>query len=160
MDLDRILPNVLVGSCPRSRADIEQLADFGVTAVLNVQTDEDMAYWGIGWAAMETAYQGAGIECRRVPVLDFNPDDLCRRLPDCVQVLDELLRGGHTVYVHCSAGLNRSPSTVVGHLHWHQGMTLTEAMEFVTRRRHCAPYVAAIRQATEDRVAGGGPGRS
>ncbi len=154
MDLDRILPNVLVGSCPTSRGDVVHLkAGFGVTAVLNVQTDEDMAFWGIEWADFEGAYREAGIECRRVPVPDFDPGELRRRLSDCVQALDALLRAGHTVYVHCSAGINRSPSTVVAYLHWLQGMTLAEAMALVTRRRHCDPYLEAIRQASEDRAA-------
>ncbi len=149
MNLDQVLPNIFLGSCPTSSSDIERLkSDSGITAVLNVQTAEDMAYWETEWADLEAAYQEASIECRRVPVVDFQPDDLCRRLPDCVKALDELLRGGHTVYVHCSAGMNRSPTTVVAYLHWTQGMSLDEALTFVMQRRYCAPYRDAIRQAT------------
>ncbi len=44
MNLDPILPNIFLGSCPTSSSDIERLkSDFGITAVLNVQMDEDMA---------------------------------------------------------------------------------------------------------------------
>ena len=161
MNLDQILPNIFLGSCPTSSSDIEQLkSDFGITAVLNVQTDEDIAHWGIEWADLDAAYQQAGIECRRVPVVDFHPDDLCRRLPDCVKALDELLGAGHTVYVHCSAGMNRSPSTVVAYLHWTQGMTLDEALNVVMQRRFCDPYMDAIRQATANQAAKGGSGTS
>ncbi|MDY0170548.1 MAG: dual specificity protein phosphatase family protein [Thermoguttaceae bacterium] len=157
MNLDQILPNIFLGSCPTSLSDIERLkAEFGITAVLNVQTDEDMAYWETKWADLEAGYQQRGIECRRVPVVDFQPDDLARRLPDCVQALEKLLRAGHTVYVHCSAGMNRSPSTVVAYLHWTQGMTLDEALRFVMQRRYCDPYLDAIRQATANWAAGGG----
>ena len=92
MDVDRILPQLLVGSCPWDRADIESLeADFGVTAVLNLQTADDFAYWGIDWPNMEAAYRASQIETRRVPVPDFNPEDLRQKLPECVQALDELL---------------------------------------------------------------------
>lgn len=154
MDLDQILPKIYVGSCPRTPADVHRLkTDFDITAVLNVQTEEDFTYWDIQWDKLAAAYQDAGIECRRVPVLDFNPEDLRRRLPDCVDALDDLLRAGHTVYVHCSAGMNRSPSTVVAHLHWLQDKSLDEAVTLVTSRRACDPYVDAIRQATEDRGA-------
>ena len=105
MDLYQILPDVFVGFCLRSPAGIEQLrADCSITAVLNVQTDEDMTYWEIEWPEMEAAYRKSGIKCRRTPVLDFNPDDLRRRLPDCVQVLNNLLHAEHAVYVHCGAG--------------------------------------------------------
>ena len=161
MNLDQILPNIFLGSCPASSSDIERLkSEFGITAVINVQTDEDMAYWETKWADLEAGYQQGGIECRRVPVMDFNPDELRRRLPDCVQALDELLRSGHTVYVHCNVGMNRSPSTVVAYLHWNQGMTLDEALDFVMQRRSCDPYLDAIRQATANWAAEGGSGSS
>ena len=161
MNLDQILPNIFLGSCPMSSSDIERLkSDFGITAVLNVQTDEDMAYWETAWADLAAAYQEAGIECRRVPVRDFQPGDLCRRLPDCVKALDDLLRSGHAVYVHCSAGMNRSPSTVVAYLHWVGGMTLDEAADVVMQRRFCDPYLDAIRQATVNRATEGRLGPS
>jgi hypothetical protein len=40
MDPSQILPNLFVGSYPRSPEDIDRLKqDFGITAVLNVQTE-------------------------------------------------------------------------------------------------------------------------
>jgi protein-tyrosine phosphatase len=146
MNFDEILPNLFVGPCPRDRIDIEHLkSDCGITAVLNLQTDEDFAHWRIDWDAMESAYQELGMELCRMPVEDFNADDLCRKLPACVKALDELLRAGHTAYVHCSGGVNRSPSTVVAYLHWVQGMGLEEAVRYVKQRHPCDPYVEAIR---------------
>jgi hypothetical protein len=50
MDVSQILPNLFVGSCPTGTEDIDRLCrKFGVAAVLNVQTDEDPAYWGLNW---------------------------------------------------------------------------------------------------------------
>ncbi len=155
MDFDQILPQLFVGCCPLDPADIDHLkTHFGLTAVLNLQTEDDFAYWGINWQAMEAAYRRLGIEVRRVPVEDFNREDLRQMLPACVQALDELLRSGHTVYLHCSGGVNRSPSTAVAYLHWVQGMGFDAAVNYVQERRACDPYVQAIRLATEDRVAG------
>jgi len=56
-------------------------------------------------------YRRLGIQIRRVPVEDFNREDLRQRLPACVQALGELLRSGHTVYVHCSGVAQRSKAT-------------------------------------------------
>ena len=155
MDVDQILSQLFVGSCPSDPADIDSLTTtFGITAVLNLQTDEDLASWGIDWHEMERAYHRQGVELRRVPVQDFNPEELRRKLPSCVQALDGLLRAGHTVYVHCNAGMNRSPSTVVAYLHWVQGMGFDEAVKYVMKRHPSDPYVEAIRLATEDRAAG------
>ncbi len=161
LDLDPILPDVYVGSCPLSADDVDRLRrDFGVTAVLNLQTEDDFDFWGIDWPRLAAHYRESGIEVRRVPVRDFDVDDLRRKLPDAVEALDELLRAGHTVYVHCSAGINRSPSTVVAYLYWIEGRSLDDALAHVLGCRSCDPYVDAIRLAVEDELrqrAGGGP---
>ena len=95
MDFDEILPNLFVGSCPRDQADIEYLkTDVGITAVLNLQTDQDLVQWGIRWERLEAAYEALGIEIRRVPVTDFNPEELRQKLPACVKALDKLLTSG------------------------------------------------------------------
>jgi protein-tyrosine phosphatase len=153
MDVSQILPSLFVGSFPGNADDMDRLRqDFGITAVLSVQTDDDMAYWGLAWSPLEALYRDLGIEVRRVPVRDFDPDDLRAKLPESVVALDELLRAGHTVYVHCSAGINRSPSVVIAYLHWVLGWDLDKAVQYVTSRRRCDPYVEAIRRARWDRT--------
>jgi hypothetical protein len=152
VDVSQILPNLFVGSYPASPADIDRLRrEFGVTAVLNVQTDDDMHYWGVPWRRLEAHYRKAGIEVRRVPVRDFDPDDLRRKLPQCVDALDQLLEVGRTVYVHCNMGMNRSPSIVIAYLHWVLGRDLEQATAHVLKCRSCDPYIEAIRLASEDR---------
>ncbi len=152
IDVTRILPNLLVGSCPQGFEDVDRLKrDYAVTAVLNLQTEDDFAYWGIAWEQLEEYYQEQGIEVRRVPVRDFDAQDLRRRLPETAQAVHELMEAGHTVLVHCSAGVNRSPSTVIAYLHWYREMDLNEAVEAVTSRRLCDPDVGTIRLAGLDR---------
>jgi atypical dual specificity phosphatase len=152
MDVSQILPNLFVGSCPGSPEDIDRLKrDFGVTAVLNVQTDDDRAHWGVDWDGLESHYRTAGIEVRRVPVRDFDPDDLRRNLPRCVEVLDELLQQDQTVCVHCNMGINRSPTIVIAYLHWVEGWDLEKATDHVLECRSCDPYLDAIGLAGEDR---------
>lgn len=151
MELNPLLPRVYVGSCPVEPADVDRLKELGITAVLNLQTEEDFLFWGIDWPALESAYQKAGVRLVRVPVQDFNAEDLREKLPACVDALEKLLQAEHTVLVHCSAGVNRSPSVVVAYLHWTQHMPLEEALEYVRQRRACDPYADSIRLATRDR---------
>lgn len=148
MDLDRIDSNLLVGSCPENSEDVEQLRDeHGVTAVLNVQTEEDLDDWEIDWDELRRAYRAAGIVLRHEPVRDFDPEALRQRLPACVRALAELLGKGHTVYVHCSAGINRSPTTVIAYLHRFRGWDIDQAAGHVLRNRPCNPLIEAIRAA-------------
>lgn len=149
MDYNRILPEIVVGSYPQSADDIDRLKrDSGITAVFNLQTDEDLRYLGLDWDSLQAHYAACGIEPRRVPVRDFDPVDLREKLPECVRVLNQLLAAGHSVYVHCTAGAGRSPTVVIAYLHWCRGWDLDEAVAHVTHCRPCSPNVEAIRLAT------------
>jgi protein-tyrosine phosphatase len=154
MDLSQVLPRLFVGSCPASREDINHLkADYGVTAILSFQTDHDLDYCDLDWNRLETRCRELAIEVRRIPVRDFDGEDLRRKLSRCVHALDELLGSGHTVYVHCNVGAGRSPTVVIAYLHWKRAWGLDEAIEHVTRRRSCSPNVEAILLAGGDRLA-------
>jgi protein-tyrosine phosphatase len=150
MNLDPILDNLLLGSHPATRADLETLRDiFEVTGVLNVQTDEDFRFWDIDWAELAELYREMGIVVRRVPMYDFHHDDLVRNLPSCVDALEEMIGAGQRVLVHCTAGMNRSPSVVIAYLHWVLDYDLRDAYDRVLQCRRCDPDVAAIREASQ-----------
>jgi protein-tyrosine phosphatase len=153
VDPDQVFPNILVGACPRTAEHIDQLKnDFGITAILNLQTEEDFDYWGVNWEALAAHYRDSGIVVCRTPVRDFDANALRRNLAHCVESLDELLRDGHTVYVHCTAGINRSPSTVIAYLLWVEKWDWDRAVDQVTSRHKCDPYLDVISLATEDQM--------
>jgi protein-tyrosine phosphatase len=119
---------------------------------VNLQTSGDFTYWDIEWSVLEAHYREAGVEVRWMPVQDFNPDALREGLPKCVEAVDGLVQEGHTVFVHCNVGVNRSPSVVIAYLHWIEGRTLDDAVDHVTRCRACRPYVEAIKLAGCERT--------
>src|SRR5437870_4454461 len=118
MDFTRIIENLYIGSCPRTTKAIDTLQHTGITAVMNFQTDEDEACANIDWPGLEASYQTHGIRVRRIPVRDFDPEDLAKKLPQCVRILAELLDAGNTVYMHCTAGTGRSPTVAIAYLYW------------------------------------------
>jgi protein-tyrosine phosphatase len=151
MDCDQVLPQIVVGSYPESTADIDCLErDFEISAVLNVQSAEDDEYLNITWPVLESHYRRSRIEFRRVPVTDFDQADLRRNLPECVGALRELVEKGHIVYVHCTAGIGRSPTVVIAYLHWVENWDLDQAAQHVQGRRRCSPDLQAIRLAGDD----------
>ena len=151
MDYSQVLPEVYVGSCPESLEDIDRLQrKLGVTAVLNLQTDEDLDRLGCDWPRLRAHYRQLHVRVRRVPIRDFDEDDLRKRLPQCVQALGELLRENHTVYVHCTAGMGRAPSVAIAYLNWVQQYELDRAVHLVANSRPCSPNLEAIRLAGED----------
>jgi protein-tyrosine phosphatase len=153
MDYAKILPQLFLGSHPQGMDDIDKLRlDSGITAVLNLQTDEDMRSGNLTWEPLEAHYSACGIQLLRVPVRDFDPVDLRKKLPKCVRALVGLLTAGHSVYLHCTAGAGRSPTVAIAHLHWCRGWDLDAAAEYVKQRRPCSPNLEAIRLAAGDPV--------
>lgn len=151
MDYDQVLPRLLVGSYPENTRHIDRLRqEARITAVLSLQTDEDLQRLDVPWTRLEAHYRQSAVELRRVPVRDFDHDDLRRNLPECVEALSQLLAGGHAVYVHCTLGIGRSPSVVVAFLHWVQRWGLDKAVDHVNQCRPCSPNLEAIRLAGED----------
>jgi protein-tyrosine phosphatase len=151
MDLSQVLPNLFVGSYPRTTGDIDRLKrEFGIMAVLSLQSDDDLAELDLDSDNMAAHYAESGIEMRRVPVQDFDRNDLRKQLPRCVVALNKLLQQGSIVFVHCNMGVNRSPSVVIAYLCWIQGWDLEKAVDHVARCRPCNPYVDVIRLASQD----------
>jgi protein-tyrosine phosphatase len=145
MNPSEVLPRLLVGSCPAGADDIERLQTaHGVTAILSLQTDDDLEERQLDWNRIEADCRRQAIVARRIPVERFDVEDGLATLSHCVVALDELLREGRTVYLHCNLGTVRSPGVVVAYLVWRQGWKLSEAIDYVRDRHPCSPDVGAI----------------
>lgn len=143
-DLSVILPNLLIGEYP-TPDDAEWLhAAHGITAVVSLQDDADLASKGLLLRELEHAYRHHGLHFRRIPVPDCDNDILAARLDESVLVLGALLASGGRVYLHCNAGMNRAPTIAIAYLHAQQGLSLTAARDFVKQRRHCVPYMGVL----------------
>jgi protein tyrosine phosphatase (PTP) superfamily phosphohydrolase (DUF442 family) len=152
MNYTRITANLVVGSQPQSPEDIDALADDGVGVILNLQEDKDVAYWKVNLPAIQKRCHELGFEYHRRPAIDFDPNSLRRELPRMVAVIAKAVEAGKTVYVHCTAGLGRSPAAAIAYLYWFSEpkMDLQKAYDFLTSRRPCGPKWEAIRGATYD----------
>jgi len=143
MNFAVILPNLFVGRCLCDPAEFEQLKSQGVTAILSLQSAEDLQQEG--WAEAEA--QAKNMVFRNVPVTDFDVRDLEYMLPACVRELDGLIAAGHTVYLHCTAGVSRSPTVAAAYLHWRLNWPLAQALARVRETRDCCPLGQVIERA-------------
>lgn len=79
----------------------------------------------------------ADVQTYRVPV-DDDPgenDVMLRHLPVVVLLIDDVLRHGKGVLVHCRAGMQRSAAVVAGYLMWKRGLTANRAFDFINRKK-------------------------
>jgi protein-tyrosine phosphatase len=151
--LNQIFPRLFLGTCPIGAADIDRLRDeMGITAGLNLQTDEELVSRGIDWGTIQAFCAARGIVTRRVRLADDHPDQLQKLLPLCVDVLGRLMRDGHSVYVHCNAGTNRAPTVVTAYLSWVEGWELGSAVRHVMQGRSCSPSIPTILSTAKGRM--------
>lgn len=148
IDFDQVLPRLYVGTFLETADEVEMLRkQVGVTVVLNLQTDEDIWSGELFGEPFDNLYGDGCVKLCRVPVRDFDTIDLRQRLPECVATLRDLLDDGQTVYLHCTAGVNRAPTVAIAYLHWCLGWDLALALKHVEECRDCSPNVEAIRSA-------------
>ncbi len=137
-DLDEQLA---VGSHPHAPEHMTALGrKHGITTVLCLQSDDDLSSRGLQWSILWQFYMRLGIDVTRVPIQDFDKKDLLTHLDTAVSALHDGLADGGKVYVHCSAGLNRSPTVIIAYLVKHREMSLDDAVAWVTERHECVPY--------------------
>lgn len=137
--------NIFVGSSPATAIDVNRLATAKITAVLSLQSDEDLKQRKINWKKLTETYQQANISVKRFPIKDFSESDLAKKLAEPVNYLKSMIGDGHRVYVHCNAGICRAPATVIGYLCLHKGMTIEQALEFLrSNRPQVNPYIGAL----------------
>jgi predicted protein tyrosine phosphatase len=136
LNWNEIRDDIVIGSCPLKTADIDRISEqTGATALLSVQHDECRDHFGIDYEQHRRHGERAGLAMVNAPMRDFDPPEQRERLPVAVFYLHKLITGGRKVYVHCTAGVNRSPLTVLGYLTFVEGMSSDDAMALIRRGR-------------------------
>ena len=139
-----IRPGLLVGEYPTPEDAAWLRDEHGVTVVVSLQDDADLASKGLRLAALERAYREHGVAFHRIPVPDGDDRNLAARLGEIVGLLGEAIDAGGRVYMHCNAGFNRAPTAAIAYLHVREGLALAAARDAVKRLRHCVPYMRAL----------------
>jgi protein-tyrosine phosphatase len=115
MDCHFVTRSLCMGVNPQDQSDLKQLQSMGITGILSLQSEEDLRDRDPDWE--KSVAETEGLTYRNVPITDYDSLDLKWKLPSCVKVLRELLCAGHRVYLHCTAGISRSPTVAVAYLH-------------------------------------------
>lgn len=78
------------------------------------------------------------IKSYRVPIDDHPSENetILRHFPIVVLAIDDVIRHGHGVLVHCRAGMQRSAGVVAAYLMWKRGMTADQTFEFINKKKH------------------------
>lgn len=142
--VSEIIPELLVGEYPRHE-DIPWLKEsFEITAVHNLQDDEDLRVNGLSIEALRRECDAHAIKLVRTPIPDGSADAMRERLKAALDDLHALISSQRRVYLHCNAGLNRAPTLAIGYLRGFRKMSLDEALAHVKKRRACGPFMTIL----------------
>jgi protein-tyrosine phosphatase len=145
IDYDEIIEDRLwVGSFIRSD-EVSKLKSMGITKIISVQSDEDLASHGISLTRILIACRQEGVEYQRIPTPDFDKVALAVNLPLCVAEVEAALSMSESgVYLHCTAGINRAPTIAAAYLIRAHGLSAQAACKYVVERRDCDPYLELL----------------
>jgi len=142
--VSEVTGQLLVGEYPRI-GDIPWLAEeHRVSAIHNLQDDEDLRINALDPAILREVAGQHRIRYVRTPIQDGSADDVAARLAAAIADLNMLIKSGDRVYLHCNAGLNRAPTLAIAWLRGHGGMSLNEALAHVKQRRACGPFMTVL----------------
>lgn len=150
----KVTPHIVIGTCPMTLDDLKRIhVGTGVSALLSLQHDDCLTYWGIDYTQMRRTGTGLGLTMARLPIRDFDILDMRRRLPGAIATLAYLRAQGHRTYIHCTAGLGRAPLTVLGYLTLVEGYLPDQAIHLILEARAGAvPAWEAYHGCCEDLV--------
>jgi protein-tyrosine phosphatase len=147
LDCSEIISGRLWVGCHIQPEDARILRQMGITSVLNLQSDRDLANYNISLKKLIQAYLHEEIDLRRIPIPDFDRLAVGTLLPQAVEGLENALAPLRAkVYVHCTAGINRGPTLAAAYLIKADGLTAQEAYSHVIARRDCSPYLDTLQK--------------
>jgi protein-tyrosine phosphatase len=128
-----IIPNRLaVGSFPTHSYKISYLSRVGITSVLSLTEPEEIS-------VPQEVYNR--FVCRNVAIPDGARGGVptVEKFQQACAILSRWHQKGHVTYVHCLAGVGRSPSVCIAYLTQVEGISLQEAIGKV-QERHPPTY--------------------
>ena len=131
---DDVNEDIVLGAYP-FETDVPELAKIGVRAVVNTCHE---------YAGPTQAYQEYSIEQFRIPTTDFTHPSQ-NDVEAAVAFMDDAIKKGARVYVHCKAGRARSATVVACWLIKNKKMTAMEAQNFLLRARSHVNKKLALR---------------
>jgi atypical dual specificity phosphatase len=122
--MSRILENLWLGSIDYIH-DFEFLKENKITHIItlfdkNVSTAEMVIL---------------NIKQKLIKIYDNDAEPIGDHFESCVKFIDLALAGGGAVYVHCFAGISRSPTIVAAYLIKSHGMNDCDALDFIKTKR-------------------------
>ena len=139
--------NIFIGPYLQTENDFKLLLESHIDTILNVQSDKDIKKRQINLELLNKKSKEFNINLIRYPIEDYNHEDLLKKLKGAGDLLNNLLKEGKTVYVHCTAGMSRAAATVIIYLVIYENFSVKDAVDYCKKYRPViCPNLGAINE--------------
>jgi protein-tyrosine phosphatase len=119
----------------------------GITTVVSLQSDRDLKSRGISLTKLIKSLEEVDVDLVRLPLQDFDENALAEKLSACVTKIETLMAPGWAkIYLHCTAGVQRSPTVAAAYLIKSRGWAAQKAYDYLIEKRDCQPYRNILEQ--------------
>ena len=118
-----LINELAIGTAPKTSKDLLKLRDEGIENILSLCTSQEAD-------SPETVEEM--FRFYRFPLYDHKSNILptIEQINQSIDLLSKLINLG-TVYIHCLAGMERSPLICLGYLIREKGLTLQQALDYM-----------------------------
>ena len=117
-DIDQITETIYLGNIDAA-FNKKKLKNLGIKKVLTV-----MSAFGNHYSPHEFIHKSIDVDD------DFRTNIICH-FKECILFIE----GKDKIFVHCAAGMSRSPTIVIAYIMWKRKLRLNEAIKFVKEKR-------------------------
>ena len=117
-DIDQITETIYLGNIDAA-FNKKKLKQLGIKKVLTV-----MSAFGNHYSPHEFIHKSIDVDD------DFRTNIICH-FKECILFIE----GKDKIFVHCAAGMSRSPTIVIAYIMWKRKLRLNEAIKFVKEKR-------------------------
>ena len=117
-DIDQITETIFLGNIDAA-FNKKKLKQLGIKKVLTV-----MSAFGNHYSPHEFIHKSIDVDD------DFRTNIICH-FKECILFIE----GKDKIFVHCAAGMSRSPTIVIAYIMWKRKLRLNEAIKFVKEKR-------------------------
>ncbi len=141
----RIEEGLWLGRAPLTPEEFSLLHDIGVQDIVTLQTEDEARLGGILPPVATRIVAALGMSLYRMEITDLSAPALKARTPLAAGLVSHLRSRGRCIYVHCAAGMSRSPTVVSAYLVLSQGLSADAACNLVVTLHPSMPDRQAVR---------------
>ena len=131
----QVTDNLWLGPYLQIEEEYSKLNSEGVCAIQNLQTDEDLKSLKMTHEDLERNAHEKSMYYENYQINDNDQRDFNMKCLGGVEKLNELVQNYDKVYVHCTAGVHRSPKLICLYLMQYGNLGIKEAIDLVIAKR-------------------------